>query len=274
MTFGVSRDAGAFEWSGTNLSAIFAQRSNIFGFRIWRMLLDIIRFNLQAPNLLVEAEESEHAPTESKGLVKAPKGNHQTIGEYLEKGGYSDEFRDNYLIPMTAAVWSTDPDKCALNFPAVTLIRFLWNHHLLSTLSARPPWMTIKEGSKLYIDAVLKSFPEAKVHLSSPIETLAVKPDGKVLLHVRHRDVEKVREFDHVVLATHGDQAMKIMDLAATDTEREILSSFETTQNTAVLHSDTRVGESNFQINFQLTFLLVYAQETSCLVCLEHPYHF
>ncbi|KAI4151540.1 MAG: hypothetical protein LQ340_003444 [Diploschistes diacapsis] len=238
MTFGVSRDQGAFEWAGTNLPSLFAQRSNLFQPRFWRMLLDIIRFNLQAPNLLVSEEESETSPTERRSPAKTPKQDHETIGEYLQRGGYSDEFRDNYLIPMTAAVWSTEPNKAALAFPAVTLVRFMWNHHLLSTVATRPPWMTIKEGSKLYIDAVLKSHPEANIHMSSPVETLAVKPDGKILLQFKMDSQEQVQEFDHVILASHGDQAMKIMDLSATNEERSILSAFETTKNTAILHSD------------------------------------
>ena len=242
MTFGVSRDMGSFEWAGTNLSSVFAQRANLLRPRFWRMLLDIIRFNLQAPNMLIDEEESEVDSTMGPPPKTLPKTNHESIGEYLQRGGYSDEFRDNYLIPMTAAVWSTDPDKAALKFPAITLIRFMWNHHLLSTVSARPPWKTIKEGSKLYIDAVLKSHPEAEVHLSSRVDTLAVKPDGKILLQFKNGQTEDVQEFDHVLLATHGDQAMKIMDLAATEEERDILSTFRTTKNTAILHSDISVS--------------------------------
>ena len=241
MTFGVSRDQGAFEWAGTNLSSLFAQRSNFFRPRFWRMLVDVIRFNLQAPNLLISEEESDVNPTGQVVPVKATKKKHETIGEYLQRGGYSDEFRDNYLIPMTAAVWSTEPNKAALLFPAVTLIRFMWNHHLLSTIAARPPWMTIKEGSSLYIDAVLRSFPAAKVHLSSPVETLAVKPNDKILLQLRKEGMEEFQEFDHVILATHGDQAMKIMDLATATEERIVLSAFKTTRNTAILHSDISV---------------------------------
>ena len=248
MTFGVSRDMGAFEWAGTNLSSVFAQRANLLRPRFWRMLLDIIRFNLQAPNLLVDEEESEVDPTIGAAPKTIPKTNHESIGEYLQRGGYSDEFRDNYLIPMTAAVWSTDPDKAALKFPAITLVRFMWNHHLLSTTSARPPWKTIKEGSKLYIDAVLKSNPEAEIHVSSPVDSLAVKPDGRILLHFKHGQHEEVQEFDHVLLATHGDQAMKIMDLAATEEEREILSAFKSTKNAAFLHSDISVSRYPYHV--------------------------
>jgi len=113
MTFGVSRDYGLFEWSGTNLGAVFCQRKNIFSPKMWRMIFDIIRFNQFALDLLVSDDSGNAA------------GPEETIGEYLERNGYSDAFRDDYLIPMTAAVWSTSPDKCSLEFPAVTLIRFL-----------------------------------------------------------------------------------------------------------------------------------------------------
>lgn len=111
MTFGVSRNNGEFEWSGTSLSSIFAQRSNILKPSMWRMLFDIIRFNTFALDLL----EKESATAETE----------ETLGSYLDREGYSQSFKDNYLLPMTAAVWSTSPDKCALTFPVITLIRFM-----------------------------------------------------------------------------------------------------------------------------------------------------
>lgn len=121
MTFGVSRDHGLFEWAGTSLSSIFCQRRNLLSPRFWRMIFDIVRFNQFALDLLredaVAAELSENGDIIHSSAL--------TIGEYLDREGYSDAFRDNYLMPMTAAVWSTSPDKCSLQFPAVTLIRFM-----------------------------------------------------------------------------------------------------------------------------------------------------
>ena len=122
MTFGVSRDCGLFEWAGTSLSAVFTQRKNIFSPRMWRMIFDIIRFNQFALDLLGAEQKSEEY-TNGNGLHHAVR--QETIGEYLEREGYSDAFRDDYLIPMTAAVWSTSPNKCSLEFPAVTLVRFM-----------------------------------------------------------------------------------------------------------------------------------------------------
>lgn len=111
MTFGVSRDHGKFEWAGTDLDGMFCQRKNIFSLKMWRLVFDIIRFNKFALDLL---REDRAAVDEA-----------ETIGQYLQREGYSETFKNDYLIPMTAAVWSTSPDKCTLEFPAVTLIRFM-----------------------------------------------------------------------------------------------------------------------------------------------------
>ena len=240
MTFGVSRDRGLFEWSGTSLSSVFAQRSNLFRPRMWIMLFDIIRFNQFALDLLSEEDESENVSSASYDI--SSKGgtprHQQSIGEYLQKEDYSDAFRDDYLIPMTAAVWSTAPDKASLEFPAITLIRFMWNHHLLSTVAARPQWMTIPGGSQQYIDAVMASFPKDRVHIGICVKSLRILNDGRagVLLS---DGVEQI--FDHVILATHADQALEIIRNTASAEEREILSGFGFSANTAVLHSDLSV---------------------------------
>ncbi|KAF2262367.1 amine oxidase-like protein [Lojkania enalia] len=223
MTFGISRDGGVFEWSGTSLNSLFAQRSNISKPSFWRMIFDIIRFNQFALDLLA----APPSPTTAK----------MSIGEYLKKEGYSDAFRDDYLIPMTACVWSTGPGKCALEFPALTLARFMWNHHLLSTVAGRPPWLTVEGGAKKYIDAVMRECNQAKVHLSTPVTSLK-RESGRVQVTLGGREEGKVEEFDEVVLACHGDQAFNLLGNAATFEEKEILRAFETTPNTAYLHSD------------------------------------
>lgn len=123
MTFGVSRDQGLFEWAGSNLASIFCQKRNIFSLRMWRMIFDIIRFNQFALDLLVN-EEDEQPIKETDSVLQAA-ARAETIGEYLSREGYSDAFRDDYLLPMAAAVWSTSPDKCGLEFPVLTLVRFL-----------------------------------------------------------------------------------------------------------------------------------------------------
>lgn len=236
MTFGVSRDQGTFEWAGTSLSSVFAQRRNLFSLSMWRLIFEILRFNEFALDLLQHEVESESDPqggaVSTQPKVAAPSG--ESIGDYLDREGYSQEFRDDYLIPMTAAVWSTSPDKCSLEFPAVTLIRFMYNHHLLSTIAKRPDWLTIPGGSKRYIDAVLKDFPQDRIHLKSQVTAIVPSKSGPVTLTANGQD----HKFDHVILATHGDQALAILRPVATRQEIEILSGFQTSRNVAVLHSD------------------------------------
>lgn len=227
MTFGVSRDAGAFEWSGTSLGALFAQPTNLFKPSFWRMIFDIIRFNQFALDLL----------SITPGSPAAAKANEESIGQYLERHGYSDAFRDDYLIPMTACVWSTGADKCALEFPALTLVRFMWNHHLLTTVSERPPWLTVHRGAKNYIDAVMRECKDVHVHLSTPVTSIRRK-EGRIQLGLGGKSTTSEEMFDSVVLACHGDQACTILGSAATLEESDILSAFQTTPNTAYLHSD------------------------------------
>ena len=249
MTFGVSRDKGLFEWAGTSISAIFAQRANIFKPRMWQMIFDVIRFNQFALDLLSHEEESEEDISGGAGSEvdrsaerDAKKPHQQSIGEYLDQENYSEAFRNDYLIPMTASVWSTSPDKASLEFPAITLVRFLWNHHLLSTVAARPTWMTIKGGSRQYIDAVMAGFPKDHVHLENGIESLVVQENEQI--RIRKYDGRE-ELFDHVILATHGDQAMKIIRETATIQEADIMSGFKTSENTASLHSDLSVSKHN-----------------------------
>ncbi|KAI2632026.1 amine oxidase [Hypoxylon sp. NC1633] len=232
MTFGVSRDRGKFEWAGTDLDSIFCQRKNVFSLRMWRLIFDIVRFNQFALDLLKDDDNDSYPNFKGAGTPARPM---ETIGEYLDREGYSGTFRNDYLLPMTAAVWSTSPDKCALEFPAVTLIRFMWNHHLLSTIATRPDWLTVEGGSKSYIDAVINGFPPNHLFLNTAVKHLTNDEDGRVRLHLENGRTEV---FDHVILATHGDQAYQIIKPSATTEEKAIMSSFKTSENTCILHSD------------------------------------
>lgn len=200
---------------------------------MWRLIFDIVRFNQFALDLLTVKDESENDSTRADIKKSQSNADEESIGQYLDREGYSQTFKDDYLIPMAAAVWSTSPDKCSLDFPAITLVRFMWNHHLLNTISARAPWMTIPGGTKQYIDAVVADFPEC-VHLKSRVTSLIPGKDGVVFLSVNGR----TEVFDHVVLATHGDQALEILGQAANKQEKEILDAFKTSRNVAILHSD------------------------------------
>jgi|SRR5277367_942966 predicted NAD/FAD-binding protein len=135
---------------------------------------------------------------------------------------------------MTAAIWSTAPNACSLNFPALTLIRFMHNHHLLQ-VTDRPSWLTIKDGAKQYIDSVIEGINKNNIHLETPVMQV-VRRDGKVIV----RSSKTTQEFDHVIFATHADISLQLLGDATTK-ERDVLGSFEFSENVATLHSDLTV---------------------------------
>ncbi|KAF5348456.1 hypothetical protein D9756_009552 [Leucocoprinus leucothites] len=212
MTFSVSRDGGDFEWAGKNPFTVFCQPRRLFDPAMWRMLYDVFRFNACALRYLRRPDERRIS-----------------IGQYLKEEGYSDAFKDNYLIPMTAAVWSTPPDRCFDDFPAQTLI------------TGKPKWLTICGGSRRYVDQILSRLPKAQLHLSSRINCVSSVLDesgGRRKLEVITNDDEKY-VYDHVIFACHSDDALRILqsggDLGGE--EERILDSFEWNKNEVVLHN-------------------------------------
>ncbi|KAF2221001.1 hypothetical protein BDZ85DRAFT_202504 [Elsinoe ampelina] len=279
MTFGVSRDAGRFEWSG-NPEGIFAQRSNLFSPRHWRMIFDIVRFNQFALDLLREDDELV-AKGQGQDAVKVNGSSaaqhakaYKTIGTYLHEEGYSTAFKDDYLIPMTAAVWSTSPDKASLDFPAITLVRFMWNHHLLTTIAERPLWLTIPGGSQKYIDAIVKrADPKRfKVHLSTPINEVRRLSNGstQLIYAAPATGPPRPESFDHVIFAVHGDEILPLItpSSSASPLEESILSTFQTTENTAYLHSDLSLMPRRRQVYTAWNYLTTTSTSPSES---EHP---
>ncbi|KAF8158029.1 amine oxidase [Crassisporium funariophilum] len=229
MTFSVSRDSGAFEWAGKNLATVFCQLRNLVDPQMWRMVYDVMRFNACARRVFLNAKQDEETE--------------MSIGEYLNREGYSAAFRNNYLIPMTAAIWSTPPDKCFLDFPARTLIQFLYNHHLLQ-ITGKPSWLTIHGGSHKYVNKILAKLPEDQLHLSTPITSIkSIKTDDdlKPIVVLTTADDEQ-KAYDHVILACHSDTALQILKKGGiTQEEERILSQFDWNKNEVILHSDTRL---------------------------------
>ncbi|ORY32929.1 hypothetical protein BCR39DRAFT_522408 [Naematelia encephala] len=226
MTFSISRDHGAMEWAGgpRGLAGVFCQLTNLLNPRLYRMIFDIVRFNLFATDLLKEEGKQD--------------GRELSIGEYLDREGYGIGFRDDYLLPMTAAIWSTPADTAALDFPASTLIRFFYNHHLLQ-LTGKPKWLTVKGGSKRYVDAVLKKLPPENLHLNTGIVSVATLDSGVELVEAsgaRH-------VYDHVILATHSDTALDMLRAGGgvSPQEEKALGPWQWSQNEAVLHWDERL---------------------------------
>ena len=207
MSFSVKNEASGLEYNGTRIATLFAQRRNLVRPSFYRMLADIIRFNREAPRLL-------HTPGSP------------TLGEYLERARYSAEFIDDYLVPMSAAIWSTDPERM-FDFPARFMVRFLANHGMLS-IDDRPQWRVIQGGSARYVESLVEPFRH-RIRLNTPVRSVRRSATG-VLVDGEH--------FDYAFIACHSDQALAVL-ADPSPAEREVLGAIRYQENEAVLHTDT-----------------------------------
>ncbi len=214
MSWGVTNANASFEYSSRGLNGFFAMPSCALRWSHWRLLRDILRFNREASALA--------ATSEAESMM---------LGPFIEQRGFGQAFREYYLYPTVAAIWSTSPRK-VLEFPAATLIRFFQNHGLLA-VTGHPQWKVLRGGSSVYIDRLTRPYA-ARVHTQAPLRSLRRCPTGGVLLKIEGQ--EELR-FDQAILATHAPQALAALS-DATPQEREILSAFQTSSNEAVLHTD------------------------------------
>lgn len=214
MSFGVTLDDGAVEWAGTSMNTVFAQRGNLVSPRFLRMLGDILRFNRRA-----------------LGMLDALDTRQITLGELLERERYSNAFRDAYLLPMAAAIWSSAPGDI-LRFPASTFLRFCINHGLLQ-INGRPRWRTVLGGSSSYVQRIAETLGD--VRLSTPV--LGANRSGQ---GVQVRTSAGAETFDAAVFATHAPDTLAMLH-DADPTEAAVLSAVRYQPNFAVLHTDERL---------------------------------
>jgi uncharacterized protein len=211
MSFAVRNDVSGLEWAGTNFSSLFADRSNLFRHNFWRMILDILRFNRAGTELAQSANFAS-----------------ETLETYLRRNRYSTIFREDYLLPMAACIWSA-PKAQILSFPLHTFVHFFHNHGLLA-VSNRPQWRTVTGGAKHYVEKIAALLSDVRVGEGAT----------RVTRHERGVTVttaQGAQEFDAVAFACHSDEALALLD-APTATEREALSAIRYQPNTAVLHTD------------------------------------
>lgn len=211
MSFALSLDDGAYEYSGS-LAGFFGQASNALDPGHWKLFFEILRFFREAPAAIERGE----------GPL--------TLGDALVARGYSRRFIEDHLLPMGAAIWSTPMDSM-LQYPAGAFLRFYRNHGLLKLLG-RPHWRTVTGGSREYVRRLLAESP-IDIRLDSGV-TRIVRRGAKVF--VENRD-GVAHGFDHVVIATHADQALGLL-ADADPFERELLGAFGYQKNLAVLHTD------------------------------------
>jgi predicted NAD/FAD-binding protein len=216
MSFAASVGNPPLEYAGSDLNSLFAQRRNLLSRDFLGMVWDILRFNRLCKYKL-----------RSKGFGTL------TIGEVLEQAHLGERFRDYYLLPMAAAIWSCPP-RAMLDFPAASFAQFFQNHGLLD-LRDRPQWKTVQGGSHTYIQRMLQDLGP-KARNDDPV-TSVTRGEGEIA--IRLASGEQLR-FDQVVLACHADEALALL-ADPLPQERDILSRFEYQQNRALLHRDDRL---------------------------------
>lgn len=228
MSFSVkipaSGKGGALEWSGSSLNTVFAQRGNLLNWKFWRMLRDIMRFNRTATALAESGAEAAMM---------------QPLGEFLREGQFSAEFRDWYFLPMLGCIWSCPTDQM-LQFPVATMIRFCHNHGLIQ-VADRPQWWTVTGGARHYVEKIVAGIADKR--LNAPVRGIvrdALSAHGGVRVLTDGAD----ERFDKVVLATHSDQSLALLQ-DASSAERTVLGAISYQPNRAVLHTDTSVLPAN-----------------------------
>ena len=213
MSFSVQVRDADIEWSGTSLDTVFAQRKNITNPTFLRMLADVLRLSRDADRLLADPSTAE-----------------LTLGQLMEREGYSKAFTDWYLIPMGDAIWSTPPGDM-LDYPASTFLHFCDNHGLLHILG-KPMWLSVPGGARRYMQAAARGI-SGTIHLGTPVERVERTGEG---VHVVAGDVSAT--YDAVVLATHPPETRAMLGDAMTPDERAVLGAFDYWDNDVAVHTD------------------------------------
>ncbi len=223
MSFSVQHVPTGLEYCGSGLNGLFAQRKNIFNLRYISMLAAIARFN-----------------RESIRILDNPDYQHYSLKQYIDEFGFGEDMLWKYLVPMSAAVWSTPMDKM-LDFPAVTLIRFFKNHGFLG-LNTQHQWYTLENGSESYKQKLIATFKQ-NIQVNNAVAGVE-RAGNKVVISTS--DGRK-QEFDKVILACHADQALQMLQ-QPTAAEQRLLSCFKYQYNKATVHTDESVMPVNKKV--------------------------
>jgi uncharacterized protein len=215
MSFAMRDDDAGVEWAGSDLGALLAQPANLLRPAFWRMLADILRFN-----------------RETRAMLRAGRVPDARLSEYLATARYGASFRDWYLLPMAASIWSSSKGAI-LDYPLPAFIRFCDRHGLLQ-IADRPQWRTVVGGGRDYVRRIVRALSD--VRIATPVRHIRRR--------ARHVEVDTAtsgaERFDQVVLACHSDQALALLADPAQD-EAALLGRIRYQANRVLLHTDTRL---------------------------------
>lgn len=214
MSFSVRCDRTGLEYGGASPAALFAQPRNAFRPAFWRMLSDLRRFYRNAP------AQVRAAPDDT------------SVEDFVRTFGYGDDFVQQHLVPLGSAIWSAPPGAFR-RFPVRFVVDFLRNHDMLELdLRRRVTWRTIPGGSRRYVEKLTAPFAD-RIRAGTPVRRVTRGPDGVTLT----AGDDGPRTFDHVLLACHADQALRVLTDPSPE-ERDILGAVPYARNDATLHTD------------------------------------
>ena len=212
MSFSVTNKELNLEYNGHNVNTLFSQRRNFFRPNFYRLVFDILKFNKM-----------------SKALVGKDLDAQLTLGDFTRASNLSDTFKDNYLLPMVAAIWSCSL-KQAEDFPIEFFLRFFHNHGLLD-IKNRPQWYVVKGGSKAYIEPLTANFRQ-RIELKCPVTSVERTQSSITVNHAKGSS-----NFDQIIFACHSDQALALLSDPNED-EQTVLSGLSYQENDVILHHD------------------------------------
>ena len=211
MSFSVSVKDSNVEYGGSGLNAIFANKKNLLNLKFLKMINEIISFYKKAPSLLTNDLSED------------------TLGIFLEKSKLSKYFIEYHIIPMVAAIWSMPFEK-AKDMPLKLFLNFFINHGLFK-LKNRPQWYTVTNRSRAYVNKVLEKI-SGEVFKNYKVSKI-LRSENNVRISIGNEYLD----YDHVILASHADQSLKILE-EPTSEEDKILKRFSYVSNKAYLHID------------------------------------
>lgn len=218
MGFSVTCPETGLEYSGSGFKGLFAQRRNLLSPRFLKMLTEVVRFNRACTRAFKEGSIDEDL----------------TLGEYLQREGYSEFFQRYYILPMVSAIWSSGLAGAA-SMPLAFFVRFFHNHGLL-TIANQPQWYTVKGGSQAYLGPISQQFRNS-IRTQCPVLSVRRLDEGGVQINTEKFGTEN---FDEVVIACHSDQALTLL-ADPSEAEYETLSAIPYQSNQVTLHTDTAV---------------------------------